>query len=136
MLYNVWWIRRGNVNESALDVVRKIAEEKHLAVAFLLSCDRSKFGWLIESMQNDCLKGNDWHPKTLDEAFNLVVNWKQDPRNMVKLVNAGGDGVTFLQNGQEDDVSSDSEHVLVNDGSQKPAGGGSDGKKDKSRMKC
>jgi hypothetical protein len=56
---------------------------------------------LIEDLKNSHLQGQNNYPKTVQDAYTLLVNWKQDPRNMVRMSGAGGDGVVFANNGTE-----------------------------------
>ena len=55
--------------------------ERQMACAFLLSADRSRYGRLIEELENSYVEGNDRYPKTLEEAHKRLEYWKQDPRN-------------------------------------------------------
>ena len=45
-----------------------------MAVAFLLGCDRSRYGRLIEDLENDFLQGNDHYPSTVAGVNNLLTN--------------------------------------------------------------
>ena len=71
------------------------AKELYLAVAFLLGSDRSRYGKLIENLENEYLQGMNNYPKTVDAAFSLLINWKQDPRNLMRGLGATNDGVSF-----------------------------------------
>jgi hypothetical protein len=42
----------------------------------LVRADRSRYGKLIEDIENDFLKGHDDYPKTPTEAYNLLVNYR------------------------------------------------------------
>lgn len=48
------------------------------------------------------------YPRTLVAAFNLLENWKQDPRNMVRMGGGPNDGVVFT-NIAEDDAAEGNE---------------------------
>jgi hypothetical protein len=83
-------------------------KEAAMACAFLLGADRKRFGKLIEDLENSFTQGHDKFPKTLSDAYKLLVNWKQDPRHLVQLVrgNAGngtdtGAEVAFANVGEE-----------------------------------
>ena len=73
-------------------MMSKLAELKHttqvryLAVAFLLGADRSRYGRLIEDLENDFLQGRNNFPTTLTGAYSLLTNWKQDPRNLMRAI--------------------------------------------------
>jgi Zinc knuckle len=81
------------------------ATEQYFAVAFLLSSDRVRFRKLIEDLETSHLQGQNNYPKTVQDAYTLLVNWKQDPRNMVQMSGMGGDGVVFTNNVVEPDES-------------------------------
>ena len=51
----------------------------YLALAFLMGSDRSRFGRLLEKLENDFTAGNDNYPKTLTDAYNMLLEWKDDP---------------------------------------------------------
>jgi hypothetical protein len=95
--------------------LKKQAQEQYLAVAFLLSADRGRYGRLIEDLENDFLQGQDRYPKTVTAAFGLLTNWKQTTTRSIEMPN---DGVSFLntdghQEEEEPDVA------LATDGDQK-----------------
>jgi Reverse transcriptase (RNA-dependent DNA polymerase)/Zinc knuckle len=77
-------------------------KEKYLACAFLLSSDRTRYGKLIEDLENNYIQGVDKYPKTLNDAYSLLLYWKQDPRNYNKGVGSDSDGVAFLQNTEKE----------------------------------
>jgi Zinc knuckle len=89
-------------------VVTKEAQDQYLAVAFVLSADRNRFGKLVEDMENDYLQGRDNFPKSLTAAYNLLTNWKQDPRYAMRYIGPANDGVSFTNvdgAGQDEDVA-------------------------------
>ena len=75
-----------NVNE-AMDAQEEAAETEgtqwYLALAFLMGSDRSRFGRLLEKLENDFTAGNDNYPKTLTNAYNMLLEWKDDPRLLI-----------------------------------------------------
>jgi hypothetical protein len=75
--------------------------EEYLACAFLLASDRKRYGKLIEDLENDHIQKNDKYPKTLVEAYNLLVHWKQDPKNIMRMLGAAVGGVTFANVGKD-----------------------------------
>jgi Zinc knuckle len=95
---------------------RQEATERYFAVAFLLGSDCVRFGKLIEDLENSHLHGQNNYPKTVQDAYTLLVNWKQDPRNMVCMSGMGGDGVVFTNNAAELD---DSGTTLATSGGKK-----------------
>ena len=54
--------------------------EWYLVLAFLMGSDRSRFGHLLEKLENDFTAGHDNYPKTLTDAYNMLLEWKNDPR--------------------------------------------------------
>ena len=68
----------------------------YLALAFLMGSDRSRFGRLLEKLENDFTAGNDNYPKTLTDAYNMLLEWKDDPRLLMRM--AGNDGISFATN--------------------------------------
>ena len=70
--------------------------EQYLAVAFLLSANRTQYGKLIEDLENDYLQGRNNYPTTVTSAYHLITNWKQDPRNIKQSLGQFGNvGVSF-----------------------------------------
>ena len=88
-----------NVDE-ATDVQEEAASTEgiqwYLALAFLMGSDRSRFGRLLEKLENDFNAGNDNYPKTLTDAYNMLLEWKDDPRLLMRM--AGNDGISFTTN--------------------------------------
>ena len=87
------------------DKDRQEARDIYLTTAFLLGCDHAQYGKLMENMENDYLQGCSTYPKTLAAAFNLLVNWKQDLRNLLCSVGVTKDSVSFttIESGWEDE---------------------------------
>ena len=99
-----------NVDE-ATDAQEEAAETEgtqwYLALAFLMGSDRSRFGRLLEKLENDFTAGNDNYPKTLTDAYNMLLEWKDDPRLLLRM--AGNDGVSFTTNTIEPSDEQDTE---------------------------
>ena len=76
---------------------RQLAYEKYLAVAFLLGSDRRRYGKLIDELQNDFTKNSNTYPKTVTEAYNLLINYKNTNWNFSKET---GEGLQFTQAGK------------------------------------
>ena len=64
-----------------------------MAVAFLLNADRARYASYLQQVENDYLQGQDKYPKTVEEAHNVLTNWKQEPRGM--MLGGANDGVMF-----------------------------------------
>jgi hypothetical protein len=51
------------------------------AIIFLMGCDRTRYGKLIEDLENDFLTGAQQLSLNTAAAYNLLTNWKQDNRH-------------------------------------------------------
>ncbi|KAI2499082.1 Reverse transcriptase (RNA-dependent DNA polymerase) [Fragilaria crotonensis] len=72
------------------------AEERMLAMAFIIGADKARFSHLMENLENDFLQGHDNFPTDLNMAYNLLSNWKQHVDvNYVKNAGANGE-VSFV----------------------------------------
>jgi hypothetical protein len=88
---------------------RQEANGIYLATAFLLGCDCGQYGKLMENMENNSLQGCGTYPKTMAAAFNLV-NWKQDPRDLMCIVGVTSNGISFAT------IEGSKEHEDAKDG--------------------
>ena len=63
--------------EEATEAQEEAAEiqetEWYLALAFLMGSDRSRFGRLLEKLENDFTAGHDNYPKTLTDSYNMMT---------------------------------------------------------------
>ena len=109
-----------------------VVQDQYLATAFILSSDRTRYGKLIENLENDYLQSRDHYPTTLTAAYNLLTNWKQDPKNQIRGISGSNDGVSFANmDGDEDDPDQD---VSLNTNGK--AGKKKKEPRDKSTIKC
>ena len=81
-------------DEEQLQLVRAKAREWYLALAFLMGADRTRFGRLLETYENDFTQGLDRCPRTRTDAFNILANYKEDERNHFRAARSN-DGVAF-----------------------------------------
>ena len=58
-----------------------------------MGSDRSQFSRLLEKLENDFTAGHDNYPKTLTDAYNMLLEWKDDPRLLMRM--AENDGISF-----------------------------------------
>ena len=67
---------------------------------FLLGSDSSRCGKMIEELENSYLHGTNHYPNNIKSAFNLLVNWKYNPRlHLIPLSKPSvGSEVAFNQN--------------------------------------
>ena len=59
-----------------------------------MGADRVRFGRYLEDLENDFTQVVDRYPKSRVDAHHVLANWKQDPRNLVRLT-GGNDGIQF-----------------------------------------
>jgi hypothetical protein len=113
----------------------KIVTQRYLSVAFLLGTDRTRYGTLIEKIENEYLrnKGNSstgTYPATVAEAYDYLCNYKKDPKILSRLLeqntgNALNMGISFAVDGAKDATpDTDKQHAFATHG-----GGGYAGKK-------
>ena len=88
-------------DENELAVAEAAARERVLAIGLLAGSDRGCYRKLLEDLENDFTQGRDNYPATLQQAYSLLVHWKQDPRNIVHLIGGTNNGVAFTNVGTE-----------------------------------
>jgi hypothetical protein len=76
---------------------RSSVREMEMAMLFFLHADKNRFGNLIVDTENDYTRGNDTYPKTMTDALNLLVNYKERSDGRV----GKGVGVSFTNVGDE-----------------------------------
>ena len=86
-------IDRSRLSDIEREEIEKEAQGRYLAMTFILNSDRNKYGKMLEDLENGYLHGVDNFPKTMTSAYNLLTNWKQDTRNMLR--GPANDGVSF-----------------------------------------
>jgi hypothetical protein len=65
----------------------QIARDKHLAVAYIATSDKTRYGKLLEDLENDFTKGTNNYPVNATYAYNLVVNYKNYLKAGGRLIN-------------------------------------------------
>jgi hypothetical protein len=65
---------------------RKKGQDEYMLVALLLSADKKRYGKLIEDLENDFLMGTNNYPQMQVETHNLLIHWKQDPKNLIRVL--------------------------------------------------
>ena len=91
------------INKTAEDLGKEVeamnekdknkAQDEFLAIAFLNGSDRTRYGKLLDRLQNDFLQGHDCYPKTLSSAYHLLTNWKAESQQNDVL---GNNGISFI----------------------------------------
>ena len=76
---------------------KQTAKDKLLGVSYLMCVDRTKFGKLLEDVENAYLTGVDQFPKSVNDAYHRVTNWSNDPRNVMNIIGPTNDGLAFAQ---------------------------------------
>jgi hypothetical protein len=84
----------------------RLAKEKYLACAFILGADKTRYGRLLEDLENSFTQGSDKFPKNMTDAYNILVNWKQNPQNYLRVVDGSSDGAMFVTDGIQSTESS------------------------------
>jgi hypothetical protein len=109
---------RDTATAEQLLAAEKYTKEQYLACAFLMGLDGHQYGKLIEDLENDFTqrpRAN--YPKTPVDAYNLLVHWKQDPRNLTRVLGTNNDGVAFANVGADEAsslstlTSTDNRHI-------------------------
>jgi hypothetical protein len=73
-----WGEELGKQAHEKTDSDKHKATDKYLAIAFLNDSDRSRFGSLLDRLQNDYLQGHNGYPRTLTMVYHLLTNWKPE----------------------------------------------------------
>ena len=78
------------------------------ATAFLMPADKNRYEGLFQDLENEYLKDQDNYPRNLNQAYSLLINWK-DPTYVCGPPAGAHDGVIFTQ-GTQATESSSSQH--------------------------
>ena len=87
-------LERDSATDAEIEVSRKTAGERQLAMGYILGCDRVRYGKLIEDLENQHTQGMKSFPQTLSEAYTLANNWKSGA-GMAQKITGVSDGVVF-----------------------------------------
>lgn len=89
-------------NEEVQDVIDG-SKGEYMAAAFITGSDIHRFDPMIETLENNYLRGDrEYYPTYLNEAYKLLLNCKNNPKNISRTLEDGTqDGVSFLQNEKE-----------------------------------
>jgi hypothetical protein len=90
-------LTRATAGPGQLRDAEDAAKERVLvACALLYGSNRVRYGKLLEDLENDYTQGANKYPSTLQQAYALLLHWKQDPRNVVRLMEGVNDGGSHL----------------------------------------
>jgi hypothetical protein len=103
------------MTEDERDDIEVEAQEMYLAAALLMNADRTRYASFIQDLENDYLQGQDNYPKTVEQAYNVLTNWRKDPNSATRFI--ANDGVSFanVEGGAEDE---DEAIALATDGNE------------------
>ena len=90
-----------NPTENKTAAAKTVTEEAYMDTAFLSGLNRARYGVLINNMHNNFCMGCDKYPKTLTDAYDLIINWKGDTKGIGMTPD---DGVAFTTESEEADV--------------------------------
>ena len=76
--------------------IHAAAIELYLANCFFLGTDKRQCGRIIKNTENNFIQNVNQYPKTISAAHSLLLNSKQDPRNIFKMVGGFSDGISFM----------------------------------------
>ena len=103
-----------DADEEELTAAEAAARERVLAIRLLVRSDRSRYRKLLEDLENNFTQGRDNYLTSLQQAYSLLVHWKQDPCNIDHLIGGVNDGVAFTNIRNEDLDRSDSNNWTSN----------------------
>jgi hypothetical protein len=85
-------------SEGELVTAKACVKEAFMAVKFLAGADKARYGTVIQDLENDYTKKDDNFPKTVVDAYNLLMHWKQAPSQQSPIPTHG---VAFMTSGSE-----------------------------------
>ena len=91
--------------------IHAAAKERYLATCFFLGADKHRYGRLIENTENNFIQNVNQYPKTISAAHSLLLNYKQDPRNLIKMVGGFSDGIAFATSTTEKNKKNNKNHI-------------------------
>ncbi|KAI2501035.1 Reverse transcriptase (RNA-dependent DNA polymerase) [Fragilaria crotonensis] len=81
---------KATMTPAELGTLKAEIRDRILGVAFMLTCDRARFGKYIEGINNDYNEGNARYPSSRADAFHRLSNYQNNPRLGQREV--GGEG--------------------------------------------
>jgi hypothetical protein len=98
-------LTRDTASAEQIRSAEQYTRERYLACALLMGSDPHRYGKLIKDLENNFTQGRDNYPKNLVDAYNLLVHWKQDPRNLMRVLGTSNDGAAFANVGDDKEES-------------------------------
>ena len=99
-------VKLDTVTDMQLATTEAAAKECVLAIGLLIGSDCAHYRKLLEDLENNFTQGQDNYPVTLQQAYSLLVHWKQDPHNIVWLICGTNDRMAFVNVSSEDSAQS------------------------------
>jgi hypothetical protein len=56
-------------------------------------------------LENSYTQGTVKFPKSMTDAYNVLVNWKQNPQNYLRVVDGTSDGMMFVMMAEAEQVT-------------------------------
>ena len=88
--------------DKELITAKAAAWEHVLAIGFLMGIDWACCGKLLEDLENYFMQGWDNYPPMLQQAYSLLIHWKQDLWNIIWLISGVNDGMAFANVGTKE----------------------------------
>eukprot|EP00957_Ditylum_brightwellii_P109785 8373248-Ditylum_brightwellii.AAC.1 len=85
-------------------------KEAYMAIVFLASATRAKYGRLLKELANNYLKGADEYPRTMVAAHKLPLNYQNNPCNHAHVTTASNK-VAFVTEGEVNEESDSGKEV-------------------------
>ena len=106
---------KATMTPAELIALKVEVRDRTLGVAFMLTCDRGRFGKYIEGINNDYNKGNNRYPTSRADAFHRLTNYQNNPRLGQREV--GGEGEIAFVNadnnkGDKKTKAKSKEHIM------------------------
>ena len=78
------------VNENNIKIAKNKAKEKFLGYRILASCDKKRYGNLVEDLENAYTFGDNKYPETQHKSYDYAMNYKHYKPKMSNNNNNGG----------------------------------------------
>jgi Reverse transcriptase (RNA-dependent DNA polymerase) len=91
---------KATMTNAELRTLKSEVRDRTYGTAFMLTCDRGRFGKYIEGVNNDYNEGNDRYPRSRADAFHRLSNYQNNPRLGQREV--GGEGEIAFVNADGD----------------------------------
>lgn len=90
----------GDQTDAEMALVNEAAKELCLATAFVLQCNKRRYGKLLKELENDFTKGHNNYPPDMVKAYQLLNEYKHWKPAMTA---PQSEGMAFAQKGKQND---------------------------------